>query len=496
MYEYNRQTCFANTRLEVINSIIAWFTDDSAERKPVLWLYGLAGSGKSTISTTIAQIMRGIKRLGGVFYFDRAFPERNAAALFRTLAYHLALSNTHICAQLTTILKNFPNIAEMTLEVQFDTLLSSAAFDSTERYGGPLLLIIDALDECGGVIDRRPLLRVLSTGFSKLAPFIRILVLSRPEPDIQHALGSDPSVCGYHLDIDSEVNRKDIPLYLQQRLSEIREIHNSLDSDWPGSGAVDTLAHYTAGLFVYASTACLYIDQYDPKSRLDELLRQQPAIASSEPFSSLDRLYEIALQAAGSWSNASFYSDYHDVLGAVLCAREPLSCSAVDSILVLSRPSLDCVVQLGCVLRWSETEGIRTLHPSFRDYLSIRCRHKPWFIDTQDHNRRLAIRCIDALERYLHENINDISVEQLAWDPNLPETLAYTSRFWVEHVILISTDLSGIGDRIYRFLDKHVLHWIEALALLKRNALTIRLLQSLLSWLKVCRSDSDTEYTH
>lgn len=486
MEEYNRQTCFENTRLEVIDSIISWFADDSAEQKPVLWLYGLAGSGKSTISTTIAHIFRGIKRLGGVFYFDRALPERNAAALIRTLAYRLASSNTHIYEHFTTIVGTFDDIAQMTLEVQFGAFLSSTAFVAAEQYGGPVLLVIDALEECGTEKNRESLLSVLSAGFSKLASFIRIIILSRPEPDIERALGSHPCVRRYHLDIDSEVNKKDITLYLRQRLSEIRERRLPLEPDWPVSGTVDTLAQQAAGLFVYASTACLYIDQYDPKSHLDDLLQQDAVVASSETFATADNLYEIALQVAGSWNNASFTFDYLRILGAVLCAREPLSCSTVDSILALSRPSLQCVAQLSCVIRWRDTDGIRTLHPSFRDYLTVRCRSKPWFINIADHNRKLAIHCIDYLDGNLHENICGLSIQQLVWDASLPEALSYACRFWIEHVTMISNASRALGDRMYIFLGDHMLHWIEALALLKRNDVTILLLQSLLIWLKVC----------
>lgn len=190
--------------------------------------------------------------------------------------------------------------------------------------------------------------------------------------------------------------------------------------------------------------------------------------------------------SAGSWDNISFASDCTNILGAVLCARVPLSTSAVDCILALPRPSLQCISQLGCVLRWDNVEGIRALHPSFRDYLSKRCRHKTWFIDTEEHNHNLAIRCIDFLDKNLHENICGLSVQQLAWDVSLPEALSYASRFWIEHVIMISNASSAMGDQIYKFLEGHLVHWIEALAILKRNDLTMQLLQKFLRWLKVC----------
>ena len=60
----------------------------------MLWIYGLAGTGKSTLSTTIAQSLRRRHRLGAFFFFNRDIPQRNFATLIRTLAYQLAVVDT------------------------------------------------------------------------------------------------------------------------------------------------------------------------------------------------------------------------------------------------------------------------------------------------------------------------------------------------------------------------------------------------------------------
>ena len=90
--EYNRSLCLENTRRNVINDVMAWIADDSNDSRKVLWVYGLAGTGKSTLSTTMAQILRRRHRLGAFFFFNRDIPQRNFATLIRTLAYQLASS--------------------------------------------------------------------------------------------------------------------------------------------------------------------------------------------------------------------------------------------------------------------------------------------------------------------------------------------------------------------------------------------------------------------
>ena len=207
MDEYNRTLCLENTRRNVINDVLEWIVaDNSNKAKKVLWVYGLAGTGKSTLSTTIAQITRRLHRLGAFFFFNRDIPQRNCATLIRTLAYQLATFDTRFCAAISRVAAANENIAGMPLDFQFEQLLSANALKSVEWSGGPIVLIIDALDECGSEADRKILLQVLSKGFSRLPSFIRIMVVSRPEQDIQRVLGSHSYLRRYSLDIDSVTN--------------------------------------------------------------------------------------------------------------------------------------------------------------------------------------------------------------------------------------------------------------------------------------------------
>ena len=490
MQEYNRTTCLDNTRLDVIKFIIDWIADESDDRKRVLWLNGLAGSGKSTLSTTIALTMRDLHLLGAFFFFDRDIPERNAPTLIRTLAYQLALFDVSIGAEVSRIAESIPRIAEMPLAFQFTNLLSAQALKLVEWSGGPVVLVIDGLDECGGELDRKVLMQALSKGFSELPSFMRVIVVSRPEADIEDTLLSHEAVHPYRLDIDSVATQEDISKFLQCRFTEIRERkkHSQLGADWPGDDKIVSLTNSAGGLFVWASTACLYIDSYGPDERLNELIKQQFQSDYSRPFVQLDRLYKTGLQSAGLWDNDSFRTDCCSILGSILCARIPLSHSMIDSLLALprSRSSIESISHLGCVLRISETGGIRTLHPSFHDYLSRRCSGEPWSIDLELHNETLARHCIQFLDNTLRENICGLTLPHPVQNESPSEAVSYACKFWVEHICLITHAADDIGDLIYGFLCRHLLHWMEVLALLKHHGNTIRSLQNLLDWLQVC----------
>jgi hypothetical protein len=113
------------------------------------------------------------------------------------LAYRLAQFDARIGAEVSRIVESIPGIAERHLNFQWASLLSSEALRSVECSGGPIILVIDALDECENETGRKVLMETLSKGFSDLPPFIRIIVVSREEPDIQRVLGSHSTVYQY-----------------------------------------------------------------------------------------------------------------------------------------------------------------------------------------------------------------------------------------------------------------------------------------------------------
>ena len=488
MAEYNRTSCLGNTRHNIINDIMEWIADDSSEAKKALWVCGLAGTGKSTLSTTIAQIMRKLHRLGAFFFFNRDIPQRSSATLIRTLAYQLAMFDIRFCAVISRVVSTHENIAGMPLEFQFETLLSDNALKSVEWSGGPIVLIIDALDECGSEADRKILMQVLSRGFSRLPSFIRIMVVSRQEQDIQRVLGSHSHLRRYPLDIDSVTNKEDVSEYMRHRLEEIRIKNGRLGDHWPGEDKIGSLANRAGGLFIWASTACLYIESYAPSRRLSELVNTRPEGNSSGLFAQLDSLYETGLHSAGLWHDAIFRSDCHNILGMILCARDPLSCSAIDALLELPQDtsSWESTSRLGCVLHVSETEPIRIIHPSFHDYLSERCEGQPWSIDLERHNKELALRCIKILDEELQENICDMTLPYLSQKRSLPEAISYACKFWVEHICLVLDVSDDIVNQMYVFLAKHLLHWMEAMAILELHDHTIQSIDNLMKWLLVC----------
>ncbi|KAF7980717.1 hypothetical protein HWV62_37189 [Athelia sp. TMB] len=493
MDQTQRGICLPDTRQDVIKSILDWYSDDSEGHESAMWLYGLAGAGKSTLSTTIARMMNridGINLLGAFFFFDRNHPEVNASTVIRTIAYQLAEFDAIIGARIAEIIEAIPDIASQPLSVQFSKLLSVAALGNVRWSRGPILVVIDALDEAGIEDERKDLMRALSQGVSQLPAFLRILIVSRRERDILDQF-KNSTMRHVELKVDTSSVREDIATFIRSRLGEIREANIDYIPDqlksWPGDSEVDSLVDCASGHFIWAATACRLIGaSSDPKEAMSELIEHQSTDSSSaDAFSSLHQLYKTALQSTNKWAEPSFCSDFRRILGVIVCAQVPLSCIAIDSVLASAThrlPSLQTLSRFGSVIDWSNTGPIRILHASFYDYLTSHDRSEPWAIDVEQCKTQLAYGCIAILERELHENMCNLVLPVPVENQTLSEDIAYASKFWAEHVCSITSPSTDLADAIYQLLHKHLLHWMETLAIMKANDIALRSLSMLFRW--------------
>lgn len=82
----SRPLCLPGTRQDLLKDIIDRLLTPSSDQN-VVWLYGAAGLGKSTLATTVAEYFRGLQRRGAFLFVDRNAPiESHPDRVIRTLA--------------------------------------------------------------------------------------------------------------------------------------------------------------------------------------------------------------------------------------------------------------------------------------------------------------------------------------------------------------------------------------------------------------------------
>ncbi|KAG8718488.1 hypothetical protein FRC09_012597 [Ceratobasidium sp. 395] len=178
------QRCIAGTRLGIINELSTWTQKPNADAR-LAWVHGPAGFGKSSIATSVCMRLNGDGTLGASFFCKRDSPElRDPRRVLTTIAYQLAMRWEPYRNAVTTAIREDPELHTHHFQALYDALLGRPLRRLSKQNRGILVLVVDALDECGDAVTRRPLLRCLQD-LLQLVRFLRVVVTSRPDIDIQ-----------------------------------------------------------------------------------------------------------------------------------------------------------------------------------------------------------------------------------------------------------------------------------------------------------------------
>ncbi|KAJ7899486.1 hypothetical protein B0H14DRAFT_2331737 [Mycena olivaceomarginata] len=326
--------CHPETRTKMINDLYRWVTRTFPAR-PIHWLYGPAGSGKSAIVQTLCRRLQEEGRLGGSFFFKRDHSTcGNAKVLFATLAYQLTVHDATLKDVIACSIKDDSPSVGRDMDVQLMKLIVEPS--STFEKSAPLTLLIDGLDECDSEQAQRKILSLIGHIARKHPSTFRFLIASRPEAHICKALKEDHF--SDTLDCTNvEQSFEDVRTYLRDEFNRIYRDHpetmGNIPKPWPPTAISNFLVDKSSGYFIYASTIIKFIDDEDsrPTERLALVQNLVPDSDSDRPFAALDQLYTQILSRVPV--------RYHDKLCAILCARDnfELSIEQIEQLLELAQ---------------------------------------------------------------------------------------------------------------------------------------------------------------
>jgi len=396
-----RETCFPGTRQSTLNNLINYLTDPSLRPgRNVIWLRGPAGSGKSIILNTVAQHFSDLRRRGAFLFWDRNDPlNSDPLQMIRTLAFQLAEFSPTFAAKLAARIDLSPTTATSTVDTQFRYFIMEPLAELAREFDlGPIVIILDAFDECGTVESRRELLGALSVGLTKLPTEFRVLISSRDDPDIRRAL-SRLKVDTWDVLVGDATTASDISHYLRRQFANAlpRFEGYNLRPNWPGEEAIKKLADQSDGLFIWASTAIRFIESGDPEEILGKVLDA----SAQDPSSS--NLYRVALTHQFHLSDKSELDAARSILGAVEVVREEVTDDQLSQLLGLKLDAVQNILsQLWPILRWNRGRPVRVFNAPLSDF--FRRQDMPWPTHISFHDD-LASDCFQIMERDLKFNI-------------------------------------------------------------------------------------------
>jgi hypothetical protein len=502
--------CLPRTRTAILSQITEWINDSRDTAQRVLWLSGPAGTGKSAIAHTIANSFNNSGGLGSCFCFDRDLKtDERHKKIFSTIARDLADRDPEIKRALAKAVENanaLKNTADITQ--QWRKLFMEPLKKFSWSTVGPVLIVIEALDECGTVETRRNLLRILAgtleaeglPQITELPSNFRILVTSRPLQDINSEFRDAPHIQLLSMDnIPEEVSKKDIRTFVSHELKKVSDLRGE------HHGA---LADKADGLFEWARLACEYI-RLPPtgKSPIDCF----NAVVSHNHGRRKSLLYsmysfilgEILGKDTGDDDYQQALTSFHSVMGQILGSAEPLSLDALNAMRShfpgqSERYKVQVVLEhMGSLLSGTthSYSPIRPLHASFREFLTDKSSSKDFFVEMSNSQRNLAFASLRVLADDLRFNMCNLKSSYLPNSedselPNrvatcIPSHLSYSCRFWATHVRETDFDKELAKEIRSFFENEQLLFWIEALGLLNVLSVAIAVLPIISNWLKV-----------
>ena len=489
------------TRRDVLFQIRSWLDDKD---NPVFWLNGPAGTGKSAIAQTVAEMSFEDGRLGASFFCSRDFEDwSNSQKIFPTLALQLA--------------QRYPAFRkELLLALKYDPFRRSLIGEAEKLIFRPLgatnistLIIIDALDECEDEEPTSAILSILSR-FADRMPRVKFFITGRPVPRIRSGFrlaGLRPitEVLGLH-DVEQPLVDADIQLFFRARLTEMAKNRSHLDvtGSWPRLSDISVLCEKAAGFFMYASMVVKFVASpyHLPQERL-ALLVSLPQNTTYEGVAGLDSFYTETLKhvfhdVGPGVPKVDHY--FRSIIGIALLPFYKLSIKSLLHLLPnLSKHHILTVLHsLHSLLHVPEgAEGpIQVLHKSFPDFLMDpkRCQDMRFFVNPAVQHMEISLSCLNLMEKGLMKNICDLDDHaDLRYVYDLSErreecigdALTYACKFWTKHLVnslSSGPDAQRVQNAIDKFFTTHLLFWIEVLIVTANLDISVHSINDIQQW--------------
>ena len=297
-YHQDRR-CMDGTRKVLLKKITNWVASTSVEGKVLdgntYWFYGLPGIGNTSLAHSISASLDDQEQLAGAFFCRRDDPELSEPRnILPTLVHKLAIIFPPFQSIVAERLRISPN---MTPESMKHSLFLEFISKLPRLPNKPLVFVIDALDECGGTQSRPDILKAF-TDTAAHAPWLKVIVISRPEDDIQRFFNDPTEVL--HLQYDLTADKEttpDLRIFAEYRFKRVA-LTSFLQSPWPEQSLFDEVISRAVGLFNFIETLALALDHCDDPAELLKASLQDSAGAGLMSLYGLYSKYHQSTESA------------------------------------------------------------------------------------------------------------------------------------------------------------------------------------------------------
>ncbi|XP_046853811.1 uncharacterized protein LOC124446962 [Xenia sp. Carnegie-2017] len=405
------------TREWVFKEFLDWFEDDSSQNRAFI-ISAVAGMGKSVIAATLCK--RYPQYLTAVHFFQHNNSRYNKANVLlqslsmqisRKFPFYKQLLVKKLSGQLCEPLNN------MNVEGLF-SLLFTELFCKISELPKRMLVVLDALDECG-YPERDDLANLIANHLYKLPHCFRFVITTRPN---EVSLNKFEKLNPLFINCRDKRNLNDINFLIEERIGSTDSI----------LGFKNFLAEKADGLMLLASL-------------LTSEVKNQDLLKGSIP-KDLNEYYEICLTRLSKELNSFYISNekFQSILNALAVAKEPLPWEMIDDVLCLNsnRISLGVRKIISCLFVTNEEECVSFFHKSLND----------WLLDDRKHDYSVKTSCGHRLVlEFCLKSLVNLKAEGVNYDIIKHASVRYSVKHWLLHLLDIS-DNDYIVENVAKYL--------------------------------------------
>ncbi|EUC60433.1 vegetative incompatibility protein HET-E-1, putative [Rhizoctonia solani AG-3 Rhs1AP] len=488
------QACLEGTRQAVLDRIITW-SQNRKNPESFMWISGQAGIGKTSIAASLCQRLDGMRVLAGSFFCQRNDPNlSDPLRLINNIVHDIASRCPPYAHVVANAIRANRTLCTAHLSIRYEGLVKGPLKRLRSLSApAPLVVVVDALDECGDWSSRKRVLHMLYNT-SQLVPWLKLIFTARPEGDLlkefRKHFSHEPVV-----NLQAYDASNDISAYIRAQLGEVAQ-----EEQWPDAG-ISQLCTMAQGLFLWAALTTNYIKQ----STIPALSRFQQVLDNrkSPVTDHFDKLYTKALDTAMNDHNDDTKEAYTRCIGAILASSEyePISIPDLQYLMVagsqIGQGTLERVItSLGPLVYLIDGQYVRFYHSSFRDFSTSTSRSHEFHVSLEHHIAKLANCCLEVMQQDLRFNICRLRTSYLL-NSEVPDlkhrvhshigsALKYACSHWINY--FTSSPNQALVGAILKFLEApQLMYWIEVLSLLGRIDIAVTGLSELRSLkLKQC----------
>ena len=435
------ERCHEGTRVGIINTINDW----GPSRKPIRWLNGSAGSGKSAIARSVAHAWNNYGQLAGSFcFFRNSGDQSKASRLLPTVAFQLSISIPETKQAIENAIRSDPSLLHRSIDQQFRKLIVEPIMALCRHPDAPVLIVVDGVDECDDSHLIAQLIEAITdVDFSQFP--VRFLFTSRMEERIRiifHARTT--SAITHELSLSSINADQDIRLFLRLQFHSIhhdkRRLMKNIPLPWPSSPELSQIVRIVNGSFIFASTLLKYV-----RDGLPPPLRLRPIV---EAHTGVDDMYKEILTQF--WNDNCFQA----VFSTIMLLKSPLSVTGLESLLNLgdNRVLFELLkIQSVVLIPDDDEKPVDIVHTSLRDFSTSLQRSEIFCVESSQNHLHITMCCLQVMVT---------EPEQVFFEG---EAAKYASRYWIDHLHIAFKD----RDSLYVWYDALV----EELELFTRQCL-------------------------